>query len=291
MPTLSCIGAGSLGKTICHLLSSQLEIQQIINRSPSSSQQAVDFIGAGTLGSFANLAHADIWLIATPDDDIEAAGEALWQSGVLRAGDTVFHCSGSLSASILNYEGAAIYTASIHPIHSFSNPSQSLKSFPGSHCAMEGQPEAMEVLSPLFTAIGALPFAIDADRKVLYHAATVTACNYLVSLLETSQQMLTAAGVDSAEANPLEPLIRQTMDNFFRTDARSALTGPIARGDHKTVTSHLIALETGTDTDLWQQVYRTLGNATVNIAAQRGQASTENLERISRLLKPEASDS
>ena len=72
MPTLSCIGAGSLGKTICHLLSSQLEIQQIINRSPSSSQQAVDFIGTGTVGSFANLAHADIWLIATPDDDIEA---------------------------------------------------------------------------------------------------------------------------------------------------------------------------------------------------------------------------
>ena len=47
MPTLSCIGAGLLGKPLCHLLSNQLDIQQVVNRSMASSQQAVDFIGAG----------------------------------------------------------------------------------------------------------------------------------------------------------------------------------------------------------------------------------------------------
>ena len=72
MPTLSCIGAGLLGKTLCHLLSNQLSIQQVINRSVASSQQAVDFIGAGRPASIDNLEPADIWLIATPDDAIAA---------------------------------------------------------------------------------------------------------------------------------------------------------------------------------------------------------------------------
>lgn len=66
MQTLSCIGAGLLGKTLCHLLSNQLSIQQVINRSMQSSQLAVDFIGAGRAAAVEDIQPADIWLIATP---------------------------------------------------------------------------------------------------------------------------------------------------------------------------------------------------------------------------------
>ena len=289
MHTLSCIGAGLLGKTLCHLLSRQLTIGQVINRSANSSQQAVDFIGAGSAGSLDNLLPADIWLIATPDDGIAAAGQALFESGVLEAGNIVLHCSGSLGANAFQFASQGVSRASVHPIHSFANPSQSIQTFAGSHCAVEGEPQAVEVLSSLFNAIGALPFDIDGDRKVLYHASTVMACNYLISLLETSQQLLSASGVSSTEANPLEPLIRQTMDNFFASDAKSALTGPIARGDDKTVARHLAALEAEPDRPVWQQVYSALGNAAVPISAQQGQASAESLEIIQKLLTPNIS--
>ena len=290
MPTLSCIGAGLLGKTLCHLLSNQLSMRQVINRSVASSQQAVDFIGAGRPASIDNLEPADIWLIATPDDAIAATGQALFESGVLRADNIVFHCSGSLGADALQFAKAGINRASVHPIHSFANPSQSRNSFAGSYCAVEGEPQAVEVLSSLFNAIGALPFNIDGSRKVLYHTSTVMACNYLVSLLETSRQLLAASGVDSSGANPLEPLIRQTMDNFFATDAKSALTGPIARGDNKTVARHLAALEAHPDHQLWQQVYTALGNAAVPISAEQGQASAESLEAIASMLQSTQGD-
>lgn len=290
MPTLSCIGAGLLGKTLCHLLSNQVSLQQVVNRSAESSQQAVDFIGAGSAACMDSLQPADIWLIATPDDAIADTGQALFESGVLRAGNIVFHCSGALGSNALQLTNAGIHSASVHPIHSFASPNQSITTFAGSHCAVEGDSQALEVLSSIFNSIGGLPFEIDSDRKVLYHASTVMACNYLVALLETSQQLLGASGVDPSGSNPLEPLIRQTLDNFFSTDACSALTGPIARGDDNTVARHLAAFEEQPDSQLWQQVYRALGNATVAISADQGQANAESLKTIKSLLQTKPDD-
>tara|TARA_B110001450_G_scaffold80024_1_gene75868 strand:- start:837 stop:1550 length:714 start_codon:yes stop_codon:yes gene_type:complete len=224
---------------------------------------------------------ADIWLIATPDNEIKAASAVLRTASVLRESDTVFHCSGALNAAELDISDC--HTASVHPIHSFADPQQSISQFAGTPCGMEGNRSALERLQPLFERVAAKPFVIDSQQKALYHAATVMTCNYLVSLLELGQQMLTAAGVSPQQgANPLEPLIRQTLDNYFNTDATSALTGPISRGDTATVASHIQALQHQPNN--WQQVYRALGNTTRAIAAKQGQASADNLSAIDRLL-------
>ena len=284
MTTLSCIGAGRLGKTICRLLSATASIQQIVNRSLASSQRAVDFIGSGVAAPITDLQPANIWLIATPDSQIETAYKQLQASGALDQGAIVFHCSGSIGAAVLNSNNSDIHVASVHPIHSFADPQKSLSHFPGCHCAIEGQPDAVEVLQTLFESMGALPFVIDSQHKALYHSATVMACNYLVSLMQTSQQILTAAGVDDHNGNPLESLIRQTLNNYLDTNAASALTGPIARGDSETVASHLDALRQESDCVLWQQVYTALGKATLPIASQQGQASISDLQQIKELL-------
>jgi len=284
MITLSCIGAGRLGKTICRLLAGKVEIRQIVNHSLASAQSAVDFIGSGSAVSMADLQPADIWLIATPDGQIKLVYEQLKASGVLHNNAIVFHCSGAIGSSVLYSDDVKINVASVHPIHSFADPQKSLKDFSGSHCAIEGQANAVTTLQGLFEDIGAIPFIIDSQHKALYHTATVMACNYLVSLLEASQQILATAGVDGCDGNPLESLIRQTLDNYLSTDATSALTGPIARGDTKTITSHLQALAQNGDNQLWQQVYTALGKATLPIAAQQGQASKSDLQQIEKLL-------
>ena len=284
MITLSCIGAGRLGKTICRLLAGKVEIRQIVNHSLASAQRAVDFIGSGSAVSMADLQPADIWLIATPDGQIKLVYEQLKATGILHNNAIVFHCSGAIGSSVLYSDDVKINVASVHPIHSFADPQKSLKDFSGSHCAIEGQANAVTTLKGLFEDIGAIPFIIDSQHKALYHTATVMACNYLVSLLEASQQILATAGVDGCDGNPLESLIRQTLDNYLSTDATSALTGPIARGDTKTITSHLQALAQNGDNQLWQQVYTALGKATLPIAAQQGQASKSDLQQIEKLL-------
>jgi predicted short-subunit dehydrogenase-like oxidoreductase (DUF2520 family) len=286
MPSLSCIGAGRLGKTLCRLLSDHVHIKQVINQSETSSQRAIDFIGAGTKANMGSFEPADIWLIATPDNQIEASYKALLHSGVLQKGTIVFHCSGSLDCSILQSEGSQNFGASVHPIHSFANPALSVTSFAGTYCAIEceGEDEASEYLHTLFTIIGGLPFSIASQNKALYHTSTVMACNYLITLLESSQQMLSATGIKGGSGNPLESLIRQTLDNYLNTSASEALTGPIARGDSHTIDNHLKALSDVDGGQQWQQLYRQLGKATLPIAAEQGQASDEDLLAIKALL-------
>ncbi len=286
--TLSCIGAGRAGKTLCKLFTDHqcqfdISIQQIINRTLASASEAVSFIGQGLPAeNFENLKPADIWLILTPDDEIAAVSQRLSLSAVLRQGDIVLHCSGSLSSQILYPSGDNHYRASVHPIHSFANPENSLDDFSGTACAVEGDPYATAILTELFSAIGGQCFALKADKKTLYHAATVMACNNLISLLSLSQQMLEAAGVDSATGDNLfQPLIENTLKNYFRSDGVEALTGPISRGDSKTVEAHIDSLKEHPD---WQGVYSSLGEVAVSLATQQGYASKEQLKTISNLL-------
>ena len=86
MKTLSCVGAGRLGRTLCRLLSEHLTIGQIINSGQPSARQAIDFIGSGTAATMETATPADLWLIATPDSQIEAAYQALLASGALHDG-------------------------------------------------------------------------------------------------------------------------------------------------------------------------------------------------------------
>ena len=288
--TLSCIGAGRAGKTLCRLFAEQqseleISIEQIINRSRASAAEAVAFIGQGRAEEdFENLSPANIWLIATPDDAISAVSENLAASGVLRKGDIVFHCSGSLSSEILSIASDAAYRASVHPIHSFANPQNSMHDFSGSACAIEGDQQASAILTELFTGIGGNCFALDADKKALYHAATVMASNNLVSLLSLSQQLLEAAGVQTKGGdNILQSLAKNSLNNYFNSDGVGALTGPISRGDHKTIEAHLESLKAHPD---WQRVYASLGEIAVGLAAQQGYTSSKQLDTISNLLNP-----
>ena len=287
--TVSCIGAGRLGTTLCRLLLEQqsdisISIRQVLNNSLESSLKAVEFIGDGkAIKDSERLKSADLWLISTPDDAIQEVSEALAQSGVLTPGNIVFHCSGSLSSKIIRLPDDQCYRASVHPTHSFANPEKSIATFAGSSCAVEGNDQAVKVLNSLFSAIGGKCFPLQSDKKGLYHAATVMACNNLVSLLAISKQMLTEANIDPAQQEQiLNPLIRQTVDNYLtNADPAASLTGPISRGDQSTVETHLDALSSEPQ---WRDAYAALGSVAVGLARQQGFATDEELRKITDLL-------
>ena len=287
--TLSCIGGGRLGTTLCRLMVDQqssinISINQILNSTRESAVKAVEFIGDGrAMKDSDRLKPADIWLITTPDDAIQDVCKALAESGILNPGNIVLHCSGSLSSKIIALPNQQCYRASVHPVHSFADPEKSLASFAGSSCAVEGDYQATALLNELFTAIGGKCFALQSDKKALYHAATVMACNNLVALLSISQQMLSAADIaENQQADILNPLIRQTVDNYLNnSDVTVALTGPISRGDHDTVAAHIEAISGSRQ---WRKAYSILGEVAVSIAEQQGYASDAELLKISELL-------
>lgn len=283
MKTLNLVGAGKLGQTLAHLWQSHglFRIQQVLTRSLPTAQAACDFIGGGeAIVSMSELRPADLWLLATPDGDI--AGWASQLQPLLSSNSILFHCSGALNSDILlGQSGCAV--ASIHPIHSFATPEESVRNFAGSFCGYEGSEAALIVLKPAFEALGAQLFAIDGAHKTLYHAASVMACNYLVSLMDASLNCFAAAGVSRAQAQQLLlPITHQTLDNALRGSPGSALTGPISRGDVHTVEKQLSELQK-LDPVL-AALYAILGVQTVKVAEAQDTANPHRLAQLSRLL-------
>ena len=298
-PTLSIIGAGKLGKTLARLWSEQgfFTLTQIMTRHRPSAEAAVNFVGAGQAHwQIETLKVSDVYLIATPDQDIRTSAQSLADAGLLSANSIVFHCSGALSSQALApAEAFAASTASVHPLHSFAQPKQSLLQFSGSTCTYEGSSRALEQLLPAFAAVGASLLSVNRDNKALYHAGSVFACNYLVSLIEVSLNCFEAAGINKTDAAKLlEPLMSGTLNNVLSAQSENALnsqylTGPIARGEHDIVATQLASLEQHLPQH--SALYKELGKVAVKIAEHQNSARGVQLEAITRLFNTPSSGS
>jgi predicted short-subunit dehydrogenase-like oxidoreductase (DUF2520 family) len=270
--SLSFIGCGKLGRTLGRLWQGTegVLLHDILTHTRSGADDAVAFIGGGrAVTDFAGLQASDIFLIATPDDAIEAACISLAQRNLLNESSVVFHCSGALNSAVLHAarsQGAAV--ASIHPIRSFARPEQVAAQFGGTYCGVEGDQRALGTLIPLFESIGAKPVAIDGAKKILYHGAAVIAANYLVTLMDVACNTYIEAGVaPGAVLAMMAPLVRETLENVLHIGPEAALTGPIARGDLATVARQQAALSD------WRQdygaLYRDLAALTEELAARK----------------------
>lgn len=268
-PQLHLIGAGRLGRTLARLWrdAGLVRIGAVLTRSPESAAAAIAFIGEGRAATLEQLDPAELFLFATPDDAIAARAADLAASGRSLAGAVAFHASGSLSSDVLApLRAAGARVASVHPLLSFADPTLALQDFAGCYCGCEGDAAALARLAPLFDAIGARRFDIDPAAKRLYHAAAVLACNDLVALMETARRCLAAAGVPREIGwAALQPLIQGTLANIGRVGPAAALTGPVARGDDRTVAAQAEAVA-GLD-PASADVYRALGRVALELAA------------------------
>ena len=240
MLTLNIIGAGKVGQVLGRLFAQHqvFEIKQIACRSVQTSAQAVAFIGAGKATmDLTELVPADVTMLSVPDDQIASVCQDLTTLGLFNFKSIVFHCSGAKASTELSAAsemGAAL--ASMHPVCSFADTAKLVTHFNGTICSLEGDKTALQVLVPALQAIHAKVVQIDAANKLLYHAGSVFANNYLVTLMETALQTYQAAGIPADIAKAMaEPLARQSLDNVFALGTIAALTGPIARGDMATV--------------------------------------------------------
>ncbi|MFB9245320.1 DUF2520 domain-containing protein [Massilia antarctica] len=245
--TLNIIGAGHVGRVLGRLFgaSGSFAVQDVLTRSHASALDAVGFIGAGrALAGLGSMRPADVWMLAVGDDQIGAVCAQL-AAGQPLAGAIVFHCSGAISsAQLAAATDAGALAASVHPIRSFADPALVARHFDGTFCGIEGDAGALAVLTPALAAIGAQPVAIDAAAKTVYHAASVFASNYLVTVLDAALRAYQAAGVPEPVARAMaQPLASESMANVFRLGAAAALSGPIARGDMDTVARQQAALD------------------------------------------------
>ncbi|MBC3883406.1 DUF2520 domain-containing protein [Undibacterium sp. LX40W] len=263
MLTLNVIGAGRVGQTLARLFHSadQFQIASVFTRTAATAQHASHFIGSGkAVHNLLELASADVCMLTVADDDIATISNLLLVKDMLKPRSIVFHCSGSKSSSILQpLRDAGHYVASFHPVRSFASPEVVVADFVDTYCGVEGDAEALAILVPAFEAIGARTFMLETEHKLRYHAASVFASNYLVTLMDIALKTYQAAGLSPEMAVALaQPLAKKTLENVFSSSTEDALTGPIKRGDLETVEKQLA------DLALWDQQAASLYQAFID---------------------------
>lgn len=237
---LAIIGAGAVGQTLGRLLAAGRDLKPValVNRSLESGRLAARFIGGepeplASLADLGRLAPLSAVMIATGDRFIGSIADGLAKDGLIDSESLVFHCSGALGSEVLSAcarRGAAV--ASVHPLATFANRAALAERFMGTFCVTEGDPRALAILTPAFSALGARVVPVTQEAKVLYHAGAVFASNYLLAILEAALCAEHLAGIESATAREmLAPLIRMSVENGLALGASAALTGPLARGD------------------------------------------------------------
>jgi predicted short-subunit dehydrogenase-like oxidoreductase (DUF2520 family) len=269
--SLNIVGAGHVGRVLGRLFAARgvFAVQDVLTRGIGSAQAAVAFIGAGrAVDSPAAMRAAGVWMLAVSDDRIGEAAAALAAAQPLQ-GAVVFHCSGAKASTELDaLRRAGANVASVHPVRSFADPAAVAGDFDGTFCGVEGDAAALALLLPAFEAIGARPVRIDAAAKTVYHAASVFASNYLVTVLDAALRAYQAAGVPPEVARELaQPLASESLANVFRLGPEIALSGPIARGDTATVARQQAAVEA------WDApsgaLYEALADATWDLARRK----------------------
>lgn len=272
-PNIVIIGEGKVGQSLAKLFAIKDMNVTLVGRSFIEQQNACR--------------QADITFLAVTDSNIRRVCEALANS--FKTGSVVAHCSGALSSSVLNSaKKKNCHTASTHPLNTFPSIEASLNTFAncqhGSYLYAEGEQYALDQLLPLFASVGFKTQTIESQSKPLYHAACVFACNYLNSLMEMSLSTAEAAGLERTQFwNSLQPLIQATLLNISEQGTAKALSGPIARGDLETISTHLVELE-NVSVHL-KSDYADLGFRALELAIENDELSDTKIHQIEELLK------
>ncbi len=224
---------------------------------------------------------ADLVFVTTPDDVIaQVVAETHW-----RAGQSVVHCNGAASIDILEpARGAGAQVGGFHPLQTLASVAQAIKNLPGSTFALEAEEPLLTALKGMAEALEGHWVELKAGDKVLYHAAAVFACNYLVTLVKLATDLWQLFGVPAPEATrALIPLLQGTINNIDQVGLPGCLTGPIARGDLGTISKHLAALKDGAPKLL--SAYRELGLQTIPIALAKGRIDERRADELQALLR------
>lgn len=256
------IGTGRVGTVIGYLLREKgFRIMGVYNRHYESSCRALEKIGEGNPYTkkelLENIPLVDLLVITTPDGVIRDTVELVGRGNPGK--DTyIMHMSGLLSSDVLKIEDWHGGIFSFHPLQAVPSFEEGIKLLPEAVFTIEGNESGERFARELAEKLNFKYFVIKKELKPLYHAAAVMASNYLVTLLNSSFDLLTAAGLDRSEIREgIINLVRGTLQNVEKMGTVKALTGPIAREDIGTIKSHQQALKEYSPSYL--ELYRILG--------------------------------
>lgn len=215
------------------------------------------------------IARSEMVFLTVPDDALEELATGLAAVGAWRQGQIVIHCSGRHGlAALAGAAGAGIIPMAIHPAMTFTGTSLDLERMVGATFAVSAPSAFIPIAQALVVEVGGEPIVLDDAARPLYHAALVHGANHVVTLVTQAAALLSAAGIEEP-GRVLAPLVHASIDGAL-ADAPGAvttLTGPVVRGDARTVAAHVSALAHRPEA---LHAYRAMARATADLALAGG---------------------
>ncbi len=272
--TIALIGPGRAGTTIALGLAEHgLEVVGVAGRAPdaAATRSAALALGAPTRLVSEVGRGASIVIVATPDHAIDSAANAAAPS--FERGALVFHLAGSrnldvFDAMLASQPNLALRVGSLHPLQTLPSTSEGIDRLHGSWAAVAGDPEVGQIAAML----GLRAFEVAPIDRERYHAAAVVASNHVIALLGQVARLATSANVPF---EAFRPLVEAAVGGGFELGPSRALTGPVARGDLKTVQAHLQALDPSE-----RDAYRALAREASKLAERRDDALQRLLDDL-----------
>jgi predicted short-subunit dehydrogenase-like oxidoreductase (DUF2520 family) len=295
--TVAIVGAGRLGSALALALDScGYRVSALVSRRRARARRAARLLAhsrplALSSGELDRLPAADLLIIATPDDQIEAtaarAGASFGapRNDPRRTRRVALHASGALSSeSLAPLRALGFAVGSLHPLASVSDPKTAPENLRGAFYCVEGDAAAVRLARRIARSLGGRSFSVRARDKALYHASAVLAAGHIVALFDLATESLAACGLARPRARAvLLPLARSAVANLAAApENAAALTGPFARADCETVRRNLSAFDRKGLRGA-KAVYELLGLASLELAGRAG-ADPASLAEIARAL-------
>ncbi len=242
---IGLIGCGRVGLTIGYFLRKKNLLYGVFDKDKNVLKRAIKILAIKRNPRYEDLIkNSNILLFATPDDEIINAYNEAKKYIIKRK--YLFHFSGLLPAEIFPPK-MGLYRASVHPFATFPQiavPPRKTKY----NLFIQGDRESIKVIRKIFCPPHFTIRKIEKEQKPLYHLLGVFSSNFVVSLSEALLTILKKLGWSRREFELIIlPMILDSLNNVKRYGVKLGLSGPIVRGDAKTIEKNLKTLKANPD--------------------------------------------
>lgn len=273
-PYTGIVGAGAVGTALGVALSrAGWPIHAVASRDAGRRERFTSLVEGARpfVEPQALIEEVELIILAVPDDVIGSLAAGVRMYG----GQAIVHTSGALGAEVLQPAMAAgTQVGAFHPLVAFADTERAVAALRGATVAIEGDDQLAALLSEMADRVGATAVRLAPGSKAAYHAAAVLAAGGFIALLDAIAELGAVAGLDEAGSLAIYgPLIEGTLGNARAMGIRSALTGPMTRGDLGTLEAHLAALAAHAPDAL--ELYAAAAHREIALATSRGALAPE----------------
>lgn len=282
---ITIVGAGKVGSALAiELHKSGHKINVIVDSSKPRAQKISKLCKCDKVSDYLSqeiVSTSDIVIISIKDDDLIKYINNL--ISIDFKNKILVHTSGVLTSDIFySLKVKKRDVASFHPAQTFSRVSIRNNNFlKGIFFGIEGGSEAIRILKKITKGLQSRTIVLSKNKKSLYHLGCVVSSNFLVANFYVLKLIAGELGISEKNFSEiLYPLFSTTVKNLHLFGVNGSLTGPVSRGDIKTIETHLSLLHS--KFPKYVEYYKTVSLILSEVSAK--QNNKINYKRISKII-------